>query len=264
MTVNVLPGSIRLMSFAQRLKLDRFKPTLAGTLAVLALLPVLMCLGFWQLRRAEEKRELIASFDAGASTTQQLTATNAGELPLLQNVMVYGRYDAARQILLDNMPSSKDAANRTRPGYHVLTPLQLNERDIVLIDRGWVPLGTSRESLPDIALPEAALHEPHSVRGRIAELPRAGMHMPSASGAWPKVLNFPTLTELRTLYGDGLLPRIVLLDPAEPHGFQRDWSTRYSVGEFGPEKHIGYAVQWFGLSGTLVVIYLVIGFRKRS
>lgn len=249
---------------ADWLKTSRFKPSLPGTLATLILLPVLLSLGFWQLRRADEKQALIAQYDLGAATTQQLNAENAGSLPLLQNVVVYGRYDASKQVLLDNMPSSKDAANRTRPGYHVLTPLQLNERDIVLIDRGWAPLGASRATLPDISITDAALHSDLSVRGRLAELPRAGMHMPSTSSAWPKVLNFPTLAELRTLYGEGLLPRIVLLDASEANGFERDWSTRYSAGEFGPEKHIGYAVQWFGLAGTLVVIYIVLGFRTRS
>jgi surfeit locus 1 family protein len=253
------------MPFIQRLKQYRFNPTLAGTVATLVLLPVLLSLGFWQLRRADEKHALIAQYDIGATTTQQLNADNAGNLPLLQNVVVYGRYDASRQILLDNMPSSKNAANRTRPGYHVLTPLMLNERDIVLIDRGWVPLGPSRDALPNIAMSDTALSGAISVRGRIAELPRAGMHLPTTNAtSWPRVLNFPTLQELRALYGDGLMPRMVLLDANEPHGFERDWSTRYSVGEFGPEKHFGYAVQWFGLAATLVIIYLSIGLRRRS
>jgi surfeit locus 1 family protein len=259
------PGSIRPMSLIQRLKLYRFKPNVAGTVATLVLLPLLLNLGFWQLRRADDKHALIAQYDSGASTTQQLGADNVATLSLLQNVVVYGRYDASKQILLDNMPSSKNAANRTRPGYHVLTPLMLNERDIVLVNRGWVPLGQSREILPNIEISNAALNSDISVRGRIAELPRAGMHMPTTTATtWPRVLNFPTLAELRALYGDGLMPRIVLLDANEPNGFERDWSTRYSVGEFGPEKHIGYAVQWFGLAATLFIIYLVTGLRRRS
>ena len=227
-----LAGSIRLMFLIQRLKLYRFKPTLAGTVATLVLLPVLLSLGFWQLRRADEKRALIAQYEIGATTIKQLSADNVGNLPLLQNVVVSGRYDASKQILLDNMPSSKNAANRTRPGYHVLTPFLLNERDIVLVNRGWVPLGQSREALPNIAMPNTALSDNLSVRGRIANLPRAGMHMPTTNATtWPRVLNFPTLQELRALYGDGLMSRMVLLDANETNGFERDWSTRYSVGE---------------------------------
>jgi len=250
------------MPFSLRLGSRQFKPSLAGTIATLIALPILLNLGFWQLRRADDKRQLIASYETGATTTQQLSAENIASLPRLQNVVVYGRYDPGKQILLDNMPSSKDAANRTRPGYHVLTPLWLNAREVVLIDRGWVPMGKTRDELPNVALPEAAL-QPLSVRGRLVEPPRAGMHMPTTATGWPRVLNFPTVPELRALYGEGLFARIVLLDPADANGFARDWSARYSVGEFGPEKHIGYAVQWFGLAGTLVIIYFVLTLRKR-
>ena len=66
------------------------------------------------------------------------------------------------------------------------------------------------------------------------------------------------------MYGETILPRIVLLDENEPDGFRRDWSTRFSVGEFGPEKHIGYAVQWFGLAFALIAIYVIVGIKQSS
>jgi cytochrome oxidase assembly protein ShyY1 len=34
------------------------------------------------------------------------------------------------------------------------------------------------------------------------------------------------------------------------------------VTEFGPDKHIGYAVQWFGMAIALLVIYVVLGIRQ--
>ena len=50
----------------------------------------------------------------------------------------------------------------------------------------------------------------------------------------------------------------MLLDAAEPDGFARNWSP----GEFPPVRHIGYAVQWFGLALALAVIYVVTNVRK--
>ena len=41
-----------------------FRPGIAPTLVVLALLPVLIGLGFWQLSRAAEKRTLLAAAEA--------------------------------------------------------------------------------------------------------------------------------------------------------------------------------------------------------
>ena len=44
----------------------RFRAGLVPTLAVLALLPVLLALGWWQLQRAAEKQSLQEEYDARA------------------------------------------------------------------------------------------------------------------------------------------------------------------------------------------------------
>ena len=51
---------------------------------------------------------------------------------------------------------------------------------------------------------------------------------------------------------------LVLLDAAEPDGYVRNWAPP----GFPPMRHIGYAVQWFGLALTLAVIYVVTNFRR--
>jgi surfeit locus 1 family protein len=237
----------------------RFQPKWIPTLVAAVLVPGLVSLGYWQLSRAEDKRALIGQFAEGGVTTQDLTATNVLDLPQLQSVIVRGRYDNAHQVLLDNMPSELNN-KRSRPGYHVLTPLLSDNGEIVMINRGWVPLGATREQLPLIDV----LEQPRTLRGRLADLPRAGIQMSTIidSTAWPKVLNFPTITELTKLYSKPLLPKIVLLDPDQPDGMLREWSKRYSFGDFGPERHLAYAVQWFGLAVTLMILYLLSQFRR--
>jgi len=238
----------------------RFRPTLAGTLAALAVLPAFVSLGVWQLNRAEEKRSLAQQFTDGAHGHRMLTTDNILQLTLLQQVTVSGRFDASRQVLLDNIPASKEASGFARPGYRVLTPLLIDGGALVLVDRGWAPMGRTRQELPDLAVNDNT----RTLQGRLAELPRPAMRVGELSlgSQWPRVLNYPKLTELRELYGATLWPRIVLMDETEPDGFRRDWSTRYSVKEFGPEKHIGYAVQWFGMAVAVVVIYIVLSLRR--
>ena len=51
---------------------------------------------------------------------------------------------------------------------------------------------------------------------------------------------------------------LVLLDPGEPDGYVRNWSAP----GFPPMRHIGYAVQWFALALTLLVIYVVTNLRR--
>ena len=58
--------------------------------------------------------------------------------------------------------------------------------------------------------------------------------------------------------GYALLPVVLLLDPDQDQGFARDWTPL----QFGPERNVGYAVQWFGLAAALLVIYLVVNTRK--
>ena len=105
-----------------------------------------------------------------------------------QRVRLRGSFDAARQILLDNMPSVSG-----RPGYRVLTPLdRADGRGWVLVDRGWVPLGATREALPDVAVDTRE----REVSGILDVLPIPGLRVGPAAvrddASWPRVLLFPT------------------------------------------------------------------------
>ncbi|MGD9843310.1 MAG: SURF1 family protein [Steroidobacteraceae bacterium] len=230
-----------------------FAPTWLPSLVTIALLPGLISLGFWQLRRADEKRELMTQAEQGRQQTVELNTATAGQLQRYQQVHVYGHYDSAHQILLDNMPSSNG-----QPGYRVLTPLLLNDQTVVMVARGWVSLGRKRKQLPQLSVTEQL----RDVSGMLDELPQPGVRAGDAgiqATVWPQVLNYPTSTELQQLYGASLLPRVVLLDADQADGFERRWQI--DVG-FTPERHVGYAVQWFGLALTLLIIYVVVNLKR--
>ena len=141
-----------------------------------------------------------------------------------------------------------------RVGYRVLTPLRTS-LGLVLVDRGWIAAPARREELPD--LPVTA--EVRVVTGRIDDLPRAGIELKTSDGVgWPRRLSYPDLSALRRIYAAPVAPSIILLDAAAPDGFLRDWRP----GGLPPERHFGYAVQWYGLSLALLVLFLVANFRK--
>ena len=52
---------------------------------------------------------------------------------------------SSMQVLLDNMPSATGVA-----GYRVLTPWRLEAGQWLLVDRGWIAMGATREQLPDV------------------------------------------------------------------------------------------------------------------
>jgi cytochrome oxidase assembly protein ShyY1 len=58
-----------------------------------------------------------------------------------------------------------------------------------------------------------------------------------------------------------LAPRVLKLDPDLPLGYARDLDILPNT--LPPERHVGYAVQWFGLAGAVFVTALVLTWRSR-
>lgn len=216
---------------------------------------MLISLGRWQLRRADEKRALFDAFAAGTDATRviDLSTPRVGRY---RHVEVTGHYDRARQILIDNMSNAAGQA-----GYFVITPFALAGGGWVLVNRGWVPVG-ERARRPDIDV-AAGLRQ---LRGRADNLPQVGLQMGTRTvlaPPYPVVANFPTHTEIeRLLHEDSWTPAtpVVLLDAGEPDGYLRQWQPP----GFPPMRHIGYAVQWFALALTLFVIYIVTNLHRDS
>ncbi len=232
-----------------------FRPALVPTLVTVALVPVLLGFGIWQLQRAEEKRELYAAFERDDAVSLAAVADSGLEQMRYRRADVYGSYDGEHQFLLDNM------THRGKSGYHVITPLLPETAAVaVLVNRGWVPLGETRERLPQVGAPVA----PRLIRGRVDGLPRPGLRLsppPHARSApWPRLMQFPVFDELEQALGYELAPFLLLLDPGESDGYVRDWQPR----SFGPERHVAYAVQWFALALTLLIIYVAVNFRRQK
>jgi surfeit locus 1 family protein len=215
-------------------------------------------LGRWQWHRAAEKRALIAAFTAGANAVEPLGSRAPDALARYQTVEVRGRYDVAHQFLLDNISRGPAA------GYEVLTPLQLDDGRWLLVNRGWLPLvDGGRERLPDVRF-EAG--ESRGLRGRLDELPvtgiDAGRQPPPLAGAWPRRTSFPRRADLAAALGHGVEPRQLLLAADAPDGYRRDWQAAGS--DFGPERHIAYAVQWWGFAVLAAGLLVLMNLRVKS
>ena len=58
---------------------------------------------------------------------------------------------------------------------------------------------------------------------------------------------------------------IITLSHEPGIGFAADGYVRaWSAPGFPPMRHVGYAVQWFGLAAALLVIYIVTNFRRSN
>jgi len=231
----------------------RFAPAAGLTLLALLLCALFVHLGFWQWHRWMHSDAAWKRFARGADALQPLGARALEQLPLYQRVSVTGRLDGQHQFLLDNM------SDRGRPGYQVLTPLARAGGAVLLIDRGWVPFTGARSRLPDVTVSDAA---PVSLSGRVADLPSAGLAIgrapPNLADPWPRVTSFPHAAELAASLGVPLGERILLLDPAAPDGYQRDWQPP----GLAPLRHLSYALQWWCFAALTVVGWAILGVRR--
>jgi surfeit locus 1 family protein len=231
-----------------------FSPHLLPTLATLVLLPVLLSLGFWQLDRAEQKKEILRQYQQqqGESVLNLNKPTAEKEFYPYQRVEVTGRFDTSRQFLLDNKVYQGQA------GYQVITPLLLpNNGQVVLVNRGWLPQTESRQELPVIPTPTENLEIVGQLKldiGNGFQLGESGI----LGNTWPRVIQWLDIEQIGKSLGYKLQPFIILQDPDGPAGFVRDWYIK----KISPEKNISYAVQWFGLALALVIIYLVVNIHK--
>lgn len=209
--------------------------TVVAVTALVLLGALFVVAGSWQWRRAAESRASRALFAAGTAV-EPLAALprRLSEEERFMRVEVRGEYVAEPQFLFDNMIHEGVA------GYHVLTALRVpGQRELVLVNRGWVRAAVDRSVLPAVAVPAGA----RRVTGRLERLPRVGLRLgAAAAGSSPvAVVQFPTADELAVRLDEPVLEYQVLLDPAEPDGFVREWQAP----GLAPERHLAYAGQWW-------------------
>jgi surfeit locus 1 family protein len=234
---------------------QQFQPRLVPSLAVAILLPLFLYLGYWQLQRAEEKRELQAEYDTRATgpTIKVEARVQRPEELQFYRVIARGNYETGYQVLVDNR------VHQGQAGYEVITPLRLSDSNVrLLVNRGWVPLGEDRSHLPAID-PPGGLQEIIGVATVPSEKNFTLAKPEPLDRGWQLVWQNLDMTRYRAAVPFPVQPVVVLLDPESPAGgFTREW-TRLSAGI---AVHKGYAFQWFMMAVGLVIIYFFMSRRR--
>jgi surfeit locus 1 family protein len=227
------------------------------TALTLAAVVAFVNLGNWQWTKGNLRERQAREFARGTDAAQPLDGRRLEDVPRFQRIRVKGKLDPDRQFLLDNR------TNEGRPGYEVLTPLYRDaaEREVILVDRGWIPFSGFRDKLPDISFAGGVDVE---VTGRVDELPieglASGRAAPDPNAPWPKVTSYPHPAELSAMLRRPVEPRILLLDAREPNGYVREWQPPGLTAD----RHWAYGVQWYAFAVLAIVLWIVMGFRSRK
>jgi surfeit locus 1 family protein len=222
------------------------------TLAALAALAVLIGLGNWQMERKRWKEDLIGKIAARVHADPvPLPAAGApeakGDLEYL-HVTARGRFlhDKERYFYA---PSSGGL------GWHVYTPLELPSQLLVWVNRGFVP---DAKKAPETRL-DGQVQGEAEVRG-LVRLPVAPGLFAARNDPEHNLWYWPELPAMTASAFPGserapdALPLVIDADaqPEAPGGLPKGGTTRLAL----PNRHLEYALTWYGLGLTLVGVYL--------
>ena len=223
---------------------------LVATVFLLSCCAAFVSLGVWQLSRAEEKRliedglrtSLIAATQEWHQHSQAFT-----------RVRVRGRFDPEQVFFIDNR------IHLGEPGVQVVQAFDTHAGARLLVDRGWMPHPDRRVAIKSPATPTAQVE----IVGLL--LPDFGTgpqfddgERDMADHQWSRRLQQLSLKRMRILAN-----------------VQHEHLLRMRVGEPGAltvmpfelpvsaDRHLGYAVQWFGLALASIIILMGLA-RKYS
>ena len=227
-------------------------------LLALAAMAAFVALGFWQLGRARWKEEYLATHAAAlaAAPVPLEAALDAGADPAgALRVFGRGHFEHDATVFLDNQ------VQEGKTGVMVLTLFRpRGAAPPVLVNRGFIPLGPERVAPTLATTPTAEVR----IEGLLVRRSLPGLKLGNAvfeRGRPAPLLAYIDLDQLRAGMDARLYDGVVQLDPASPYGFAREW--RALPNTLPPQRHRGYAVQWFGLAVATLAIALVLGFRRR-
>lgn len=233
---------------------------IVGTIVVAIVVAGCIRLGFWQLSRLEQRRELNAGI---AARLEQQPIGDVARLPdttglVYRITTARGRFDNERYIVLPGR------SHQGVPGVYLIMPLRLaNRMDAVLVHRGWVPS-------PDAATIDAAAfadRDSAMVRGLVLPFPGSAQSL-APRDAVPRDTAFRhvwfTVDEraLRAQFPYPLLSVMIQQLPAAAD------TARYPV-RIGPPPldegpHLGYAVQWFAFALIGIIGWFALVLRSRA
>ncbi|WP_329392501.1 SURF1 family cytochrome oxidase biogenesis protein [Streptomyces sp. NBC_01716] len=230
------------------------------TLLALALIPVMIELGFWQLHRHEHRvaqNTLIAdNLKAKPVPVTELTSPGhtVPRADFWRRVEATGTFDTAHEVVVRRRTNADETV-----GFHVLTPLVLADGRAVLVNRGWIPFGADQRSFPDIpAVPKGEV----TVTGRLKADETTG-----TSGI-KELSDLPDrqVMLINSEQQAGFLGRTVLggyieqTAPAAAGGSPRQIPEPDS-GSIGP--HMAYAVQWWLFTAGVPVGWVILVRREK-
>lgn len=217
----------------------KLRPLLWPGLMAAVMLTVLLSLGTWQVRRLHWKRDVLAEI---------ARAEAAPPVPLTDSPDPYSKVQVSGH-LHDELSASYGAEVRDTPagaqlGTQLIVPLERDEGDAILVDRGWVPDKRPR--------PIARNDGDVTVEGYVRLGESGGMFSAPDNPATRQFYTLDPAAIGRALGLHDVAPYVlVALGPTPPERYP-DPAKHLPRP---PNNHLSYAITWYGLAVALTVIF---------
>ena len=214
-------------------------------------------LGVWQLHRGQQKQAMLDGVQRALEQRKAAPLSTAAN-PVRANGYDWaggsGQFVPGPAVLLDNQQRDDRSGVRA---YRVFQPDAAGAQPL-LVELGWLPLPGDRQ-LPAIARPGGTM----DIEGLLVPRPSHGIISPVAVAQADGTLLTIGLDAANlpgALDQPRLASRVLKLDPRNPLGYARDLDILPNT--LPPERHLGYAVQWFALAMAVLVTALLLTWRK--
>jgi len=220
---------------------------MASHLFVAAMVVLMANLGFWQIRRLDERRADNAKI---AAAMQQAPADIAAHLDTLglppehTAVAAKGTYLSGAEVRIGNRSSGG------QPGFWLATPLELADGRAVAVVRGWIPrralagLDDRSTAAPAGEVTVVGLAFDSVGGGKVAEV---------GPGDTPEIsrMDLARFEEVSSVDVEDVWIRLRAQSPPQTEGLP----APVPDPDLGEGPHLSYAFQWFFFSAGAVVVY---------
>ena len=239
------------------------------TLITLLCVVIMFGLGIWQLERKADKDLRLAQIAERQSNQPYKLSELMAELtpkgqtdgmPDIQDfpVSFMGKAHIDKLFYIDN----KIVAGKA--GFQVVVPIETLNNGVLLANLGWLRGNGIRGDLTPLPEQLVALYanEVTQFNGVVSypSINKMVSETNTAFGQFPALLQQIDLVQIQqhlhtstVLNTKNLYPFIINLAPEASSEFTRNWQPVV----MSPEKHLGYAAQWFGLGIAALTIYLL-------
>ena len=211
--------------------------------------PITISLGMWQIERANEKKLIIANYDK-LLVSAPIALQKNQMLNNWQPIETTGTYE-------DTIVYEDNAINNGKAGFKVYHLFRNDDGTFIFIHRGFIERNLIKNNLPEVEIPT----EKKSIYGTT---------LFKQNNTFVKNIEESDSRIIQEFNASLLIDKYPMLKDKYLNPFLFNLDIR-DVNKYQPiekpvnmtaSKHIGYAIQWFGLCAALIILTIYAYRRK--